>query len=134
MMRTFPTPAITHGKRQTANGKLLIFFLTLTLLAASGCRQALIGFESPRAEDLGGMDPADWKRRRAPRMLRTIDALQSRGVSVNGCFILGLDGHTSDVFPQVLDFVRRSGLAEVQYTAQELPQPRPNFFSQKKGR
>jgi radical SAM superfamily enzyme YgiQ (UPF0313 family) len=86
------------------------------LLAASGCRQVLIGFESPRAEDLGGMDPADWKRRRAPRMLRTIDALQSRGVSVNGCFILGLDGHTADMFPQVLDFVRRSGLAEVQYT------------------
>ncbi len=86
------------------------------LLAASGCRQVLIGFESPRAEDLGGIDPADWKRRQMPRMLRTIDTLQSRGVSVNGCFILGLDGHTPDVFPQVLDFVRRSGLAEVQYT------------------
>jgi radical SAM superfamily enzyme YgiQ (UPF0313 family) len=86
------------------------------LLAASGCRQVLIGFESPRAGDLSGMDPAGWKRRRAPQMLRTIDALQSRGVSVNGCFILGLDGQTPDVFPQVLDFVRRSGLAEVQYT------------------
>jgi len=86
------------------------------LLAASGCRQVLIGFESPRADDLSGMDPAGWKRRRAPRMLRTIDALQSRGVSVNGCFILGLDGHTPDTFPRVLDFVRRSGLAEVQYT------------------
>ncbi len=86
------------------------------LLAASGCRQVLIGFESPRTEDLGGIDPADWKRRQAPRMLRIIDTLQSRGVSVNGCFILGLDGHTPDVFPQVLDFVRSSGLAEVQYT------------------
>ena len=62
------------------------------------------------------MDPADWKRRRAPRMFRVIETLQSRGVSVNGCFILGLDNHTPDVFPQVLDFVRRSGLAEVQYT------------------
>lgn len=27
------------------------------LLAASGCKQVLIGFESPRPEDLGGMDP-----------------------------------------------------------------------------
>ena len=44
------------------------------------------------------------------------DALQSRGVSVNGCFILGLDSHTPDIFPMVLDFVRSSGLAEVQYT------------------
>lgn len=86
------------------------------LLAASGCRQVLIGFESPRAQDLDGVDPAGWKRRQAPRMLRVIDALQSRGVSVNGCFVLGLDAHTPDIFPLVLDFVRSSGLAEVQFT------------------
>ena len=85
-------------------------------LAASGCRQLLIGFESPWPGDLTGLDPRDWKRRRAPRLRRVIDTLQSRGVSVNGCFILGLDTHTPDVFPAVLDFVRSSGLAEVQYT------------------
>src|SRR5262245_17224293 len=85
-------------------------------LAASGCRQLLIGFESPRADDLTGLDPAEWKRRRAPRLRRVIDTLQSRGVSVNGCFILGLDAHTPDVFGNVLEFVRSSGLADVQYT------------------
>jgi radical SAM superfamily enzyme YgiQ (UPF0313 family) len=85
-------------------------------LAASGCRQLLIGFESPRADDLVGLDPAEWKRRQAPRLRRVIDTLQSRGVSVNGCFILGLDAHTPDVFGEVLEFVRSSGLAEVQYT------------------
>jgi radical SAM superfamily enzyme YgiQ (UPF0313 family) len=86
------------------------------LLAQSGCRQVLIGLESPRAEDLAGMDPLSWKRRQAPRYRASIDALQSRGVSVNGCFILGLDSHTPDIFPTVLEFVRSSGLAEVQYT------------------
>ena len=85
-------------------------------LAASGCRQVLIGFESPRAGDLSGLDPADWKRRRAPGLRKVIDTLQTRGVSVNGCFILGLDAHTPDVFAEVLEFVRGSGLAEVQYT------------------
>jgi radical SAM superfamily enzyme YgiQ (UPF0313 family) len=85
-------------------------------LAASGCRQLLIGFESPRATDLAGLDPRDWKRRQAPRLRRVVDTLQSRGVSVNGCFILGLDAHTPDVFADVMDFVRSSGLAEVQYT------------------
>ncbi len=85
-------------------------------LAASGCRQLLIGFESPRPGDLAGLDPVDWKRGQAPRLRRVIDTLQERGVSVNGCFILGLDAHTPDVFPAVLDFVRTSGLAEVQYT------------------
>jgi radical SAM superfamily enzyme YgiQ (UPF0313 family) len=87
------------------------------LLAESGCRQLLIGFESPRGADLDGIDPLSWKRRRAPQYRRVIDTLQSRGISVNGCFILGLDSHTPDIFPAVLDFVRGSGLAEAQYTA-----------------
>jgi radical SAM superfamily enzyme YgiQ (UPF0313 family) len=86
------------------------------LLAEAGCRQLLIGFESPRGGDLAGIDPVSWKRDQAPRYRRAIDVLQSRGVSVNGCFIFGLDSHTPDVFPEVLDFVRSSGLAEVQYT------------------
>jgi radical SAM superfamily enzyme YgiQ (UPF0313 family) len=86
------------------------------LLSASGCRQVLIGFESPRANDLSGMDPNSWKRNQTPRYQRVIDTLQSRGVSVNGCFIVGLDSQTADVFPEILDFVRSSGLAEVQYT------------------
>ena len=86
------------------------------LLAASGCRQVLIGFESPKAGDLDGLDPRAWKKRQAPEYRRVIDTLQSRGVSVNGCFILGLDTQTPDVFSDVLDFVRSSGLAEVQYT------------------
>jgi len=86
------------------------------LLAEAGCRQLLIGFESPRAGDLGGIDPVDWKRRVAPEATRVVDVLQSRGVSVNGCFILGLDTHTPDIFPAIRDFVRSSGLAEVQVT------------------
>jgi radical SAM superfamily enzyme YgiQ (UPF0313 family) len=86
------------------------------LLAQSGCRQVLIGFESPRSDDLVGIDPVSWKSLQAPRYRSVIDTLQSRGVSVNGCFILGLDSHTPDIFPAVLDFVRDSGLAEVQYT------------------
>jgi radical SAM superfamily enzyme YgiQ (UPF0313 family) len=86
------------------------------LIAESGCKQLLIGFESPFSSHLAGMDPASWKQQTAPRIRKVIDTLQSRGVSVNGCFILGLDGQTPDVFPQLLDFVRSSGLAEVQYT------------------
>jgi radical SAM superfamily enzyme YgiQ (UPF0313 family) len=35
---------------------------------------------------------------------------------VNGCFILGLDGDTPEVFDDVLRFVRDSGLYEVQVT------------------
>jgi len=90
----------------------------LELLADSGCRQILIGFESPFALDLGGVDPRRWKQQRAPRYRDAIHRIQSRGVSVNGCFILGLDGQTPDVFEHVRDFVDSSGLIEVQVTVQ----------------
>ena len=90
----------------------------LDLLADSGCRQVLIGLESPDAGGLDGMDPANWKQRRAGRYLEAIDRIQSRGITVNGCFILGLDNHTPAIFETVRDFVATSGLLEVQITVQ----------------
>jgi radical SAM superfamily enzyme YgiQ (UPF0313 family) len=90
----------------------------LDLLADSGCRQVLIGLESPDPEGLEALDPHNWKKQRAGQYLRAIDRIQSRGVSVNGCFILGLDSHTPDIFETVRDFVKSSGLLEVQVTVQ----------------
>lgn len=88
----------------------------LDLLADSGCGQVLIGFESPEAADLAGIDPTGWKQKRSGQYLESIDKIQSRGVTVNGCFILGLDHHTPEIFQQVKDFVDRSRLLEVQVT------------------
>src|SRR6185295_7616121 len=45
-----------------------------------------------------------------------IAKIQSYGITVNGCFILGLDEDTPVVFDDVLAFVRESGLYEVQVT------------------
>ena len=90
----------------------------LDLLAESGCRQVLIGLESPDVGGLEGIDPHNWKKQRAGQYLEAIDRIQSRGVTVNGCFILGLDSHTPDIFAAVRDFVRQSGLLEVQVTVQ----------------
>jgi radical SAM superfamily enzyme YgiQ (UPF0313 family) len=94
----------------------------LDLLAASGCRQVLIGFESPDRAGLDGLDPHNWKQHRSGQYLEAIARIQSRGVSVNGCFILGLDNHTPAIFETVRDFVRASGLLEVQVT---VPTPFP---------
>lgn len=88
----------------------------LELLAESGCRQVLIGLESPLAADLSSLDPGDWKAKRSDGYLAAIDKIQSHGVSVNGCFILGLDGHGPGIFEEVRDFVARSNLLEVQVT------------------
>ena len=45
-----------------------------------------------------------------------VRTLSKRGITVNGCFIIGLDGHTTDVFDQVFSFVRELELYEVQIT------------------
>lgn len=83
----------------------------------SGCQQVLIGFESPRRTSLYGLElKNNWKMRQQDFYKEAISKIQSRGVTVNGCFILGLDGDTPDVFDDVLHFVRDSGLYEVQIT------------------
>jgi radical SAM superfamily enzyme YgiQ (UPF0313 family) len=86
------------------------------LLAESGCQQVLVGFESTRKKSLDLIDRANWKSKRRDSYERFIDEVQSRGVTVNGCFILGLDSDTVDVFEEVAEFVRRTGLLECQLT------------------
>jgi radical SAM superfamily enzyme YgiQ (UPF0313 family) len=88
----------------------------LDLLYPSGCRQVLIGFESPRRASLAGLDRVDWKAGRLPQYLETIEKIQSRGVSVCGCFIVGLDSDTPAIFDEIREFVERSRLLEVQIT------------------
>ncbi len=88
----------------------------LDLLYPSGCRQVLIGFESPRRDSLRGLDAVNWKARQHYRYLDAIDKLQSRGVSVCGCFIVGLDADTPAVFDELRDFIERFRLLEVQIT------------------
>lgn len=86
------------------------------LLADSGCQQVLVGFESTRKNSLDLIDRANWKSKRRDSYERFIDEVQSHGVTVNGCFILGLDSDTPDVFEEVAEFVRRTGLLESQVT------------------
>ncbi len=88
----------------------------LDLLYPSGCRQVLIGFESPRKDSLRGLDAVNWKSRQHGRYLDTIEKIQGRGVSVCGCFIAGLDADTPAVFDELRDFIERSKLLEVQIT------------------
>jgi radical SAM superfamily enzyme YgiQ (UPF0313 family) len=88
----------------------------LDLLAPAGCRQLLIGFESPRAASLEGIDARNWKLKQLDGYRRAIEEIQSRGVSVNGTFIVGNDADTPDIFGDIERFVRKSGLAEVQVT------------------
>jgi len=91
----------------------------LGLMRDSGCQQVLIGLESPRRTSLYGIElKNNWKLRQQDFYREAIAKIQSYGITVNGCFILGLDGDTRDVFDDVLNFVRDSGLYEAQVTFQ----------------
>ena len=89
----------------------------LRLLRASGCAQILVGLEAPDAAGLDGLElRSNWKLRRRDGYLRAIERIQDAGITVNGCFVLGLDPHGVESFDQIWDFVRESGLYEVQIT------------------
>jgi radical SAM superfamily enzyme YgiQ (UPF0313 family) len=103
----------------------------LDLLAESGCQQVLIGLEAIDATSLQGLDQANWKMKRRDGYVRFIDEVQSRGITVNGCFILGLDDQTAEVFPRVKDFILETGLLESQVTVLT-PFPGTRLFEQYK--
>ncbi len=89
----------------------------LHLMREAGCAQVLIGFESPTESPLNGVEQhGNWKQKRFGEYRQAIRAIQSHGITVNGCFIVGLDGQTAAVFDQIHDFVRETELYEVQIT------------------
>ncbi len=91
----------------------------LTLLQQAGCVQLLIGLESPVDGPLQGLETKNnWKHKNFTKYQEAIRTIQSHGITVNGCFIFGLDGQTEEVFDQVFNFVKESGLYEVQITIQ----------------
>ena len=89
----------------------------LDLMRESGCRQLLIGLESPVASGLDGLElRRNWKLGRLADYEAAVRRIQSRGITVNGCFVLGLDGQGPEIFDQIYDFVARTALFEVQIT------------------
>jgi len=91
----------------------------LGLMRAAGCAQVLIGLESPTRDALDGVEVRrNWKLHQWPNCREAVRTIQAHGISVNGCFVLGLDGHGPEVFDDVYAFVRDTELAEVQITLQ----------------
>ena len=88
----------------------------LAMMKDAGCAQILIGLESP-SSGLDGLEhKANWKLKQRETYQRAIETIQDAGVTVNGCFVLGLDGQDTSCFDAVFDFVRATGLYEVQIT------------------
>jgi radical SAM superfamily enzyme YgiQ (UPF0313 family) len=78
----------------------------LDLMRESGCAQVLIGLESPIDAGMQGIEmKTDWKHRRLPKYKEAIRRIQDHGITVNGCFIIGLDGQSKRIFEDVFNFV-----------------------------
>lgn len=89
----------------------------LSAMRDAGCRQVLIGLESPTPTGLSGIEiRADWKLRQFPNYEAAIERIQSHGITVNGCFILGLDGDGPEIFDAIFNFVKRTNLFDCQIT------------------
>jgi radical SAM superfamily enzyme YgiQ (UPF0313 family) len=85
----------------------------------SGCAQVLIGLESPLQVDLDGIElHNNWKKAQWGKYRDAIRAIQSHGIAVNGCFVLGLDSHGPEIFDAVYEFANETELYNVQITLQ----------------
>jgi radical SAM superfamily enzyme YgiQ (UPF0313 family) len=89
----------------------------LDLMRQARCRQVLIGLESPEQEERDGIElRANFKGRRSADYLEAVRRIQSHGITVNGCFVLGLDKQSPTIFQQVYDFAMAVPLYDVQIT------------------
>lgn len=106
----------------------------LELLANSNCSQILIGFESVNLDSIKNID-GGWKYKQFDNYTKAIDKIQSYGISVNGCFILGFDSDTKETFLETEKFIKKSNLTDVQITILT-PFPNTDLYRQleKEGR
>ncbi len=89
----------------------------LRLMRDAGCSQVLIGFESASPDPLEGVEQnANWKAKQFQSHCAAVEKIQSHGITVNGCFVMGLDGSGPESFSAVHRFARESGLYDVQIT------------------
>ena len=91
----------------------------LRLLRRAGCKQVLIGLESPDPSSLSGLERhADWKHKRATDYAAAVRRIQAQGIRVNACFVLGLPQHTAAIVDAVEEMVRTTVPFDVQVTVQ----------------
>jgi radical SAM superfamily enzyme YgiQ (UPF0313 family) len=85
----------------------------LDLLQASGCRYLLIGFESVNQSTLSSIRKGF---NRQDDYARAIERLHAHNISVQGCFVLGLDGDDESVFERTVQRVNELNIDIPRYS------------------
>lgn len=76
----------------------------LTLMAKSGCKGVLIGFEAVTEESLSSINKSF---NRLPSYDTLVRKLHDHGIGINGTFVLGTDGDDPGVFERTYEAVQR---------------------------
>ena len=79
----------------------------MELMARSGCKGLLLGLESISQS---GLKATHKQFNTSVDYHRLIQKLHKLGISIQGCFVFGLDEDTSDVFEETVEFVLQSGI------------------------
>jgi radical SAM superfamily enzyme YgiQ (UPF0313 family) len=98
-------------------------------MALSGCRVALVGFESIDAGNLKAMKKG-WSRS-CGELLDVVRDFHSRGIAVCGTFIFGYDGDTAETIDATLEFVTKARL-EMAHLNPLTPMPGTPFYERLK--
>ncbi|MCH2204984.1 MAG: DUF4070 domain-containing protein [Lentisphaerales bacterium] len=64
----------------------------------------------------------NWKLKRTDSYIENIKRIQSAGIRVNACFIVGLDEHDHSIFDEIYQFAKTTCVYDIQVT---LPTPFP---------
>ncbi|MCB4791023.1 MAG: B12-binding domain-containing radical SAM protein [Elusimicrobia bacterium] len=83
----------------------------LKLMAKSGCKKVIIGFESLCEANLKQLNKA--KAYKSDKYINDIEKIQSYGIEVKGSFIVGCDFDDESVFEKTANFIESSGIASV---------------------
>ncbi len=97
----------------------------LEKIAASGCQQILVGVESSvfRYPGMGK------KSAEMAEIVEAIVHIQSKGIVVNACFIVGADGETGASIDRLAEFLLDAPFGELQLTLQT-PFPGTRLYNQ----
>lgn len=96
----------------------------LDLLAKSGCKNILIGFESINKDSIKDLKKGFNK---VEDYIDTIKKFHSRGIEITGSFVFGLDSDTKNIFKQTVKFVKAAKIDYPRFTI-NTPYPGTEFY------
>jgi radical SAM superfamily enzyme YgiQ (UPF0313 family) len=93
-------------------------------MKAAGCRLVLVGFESGSQPMLDRMN----KRIKVATMREFVAKVRGAGLSLHGCFVLGLPGETEATMRETIDFALGIDIDTVQFSG-AVPFPGTRYFT-----